>query len=326
MLSTRSDIRWATALALWLALALAPLRIASAAPSDLIEFDVPAGPAAQSLPLYTAQAGLQALFGYDDVRGIETQAIHGTFDMVTALQQMTKGTRLRFEFMDGDTVMLTVVPAGPSRSARPPSDSEEDASRSTVDRRSLFTEIETVTVRTQSDRPSVRQEGSPLSVLTQADIRAFGFTTVQDVIRTLPQIFGGGPSEDTRQIGFEARTNAASGAGINLRGLGAGSTLVLVNGRRLASGGSEGIFTDISSLPLSLIERIEILADSSSTVYGSDAVGGVVNFVLVDTLKGAQTEASYGAATRGPLDQEHVSQLVGLHSRAFDGLLGFDFY
>jgi hypothetical protein len=135
--------------------------------------------------------------------------------------------------MDGDTVMLTVVSAESARSGHKPSAAERDASRATVDRRSLFTEIETDTIRTQPERPTVKQEGSPLAVLTQADIQAFGFNTVQDVIRTLPQIFGGGPSEDTRQIGFEARTNAASGAGINLRGLGAGSTLVLVNGRRL---------------------------------------------------------------------------------------------
>src|SRR5690242_11182359 len=110
--SPRSTTRWATALALWLALALAPWRTASAAVDDLIEFDVPAGPAAQTLPIYTSQAGLQVLFGYDDVRGIETHAIHGTLDVRTALEQMTKGTRLRFDFMDGDTVTLTVLPAG----------------------------------------------------------------------------------------------------------------------------------------------------------------------------------------------------------------------
>lgn len=313
-----------SALALWLLLALVPCRTASAA--DLVEFRVPAGPAADTLRMYTAQTGLQVLFGYDDVRGIDTHAVHGLLDVRTALEQMTKGTRLRFQFMDADTVTLTVMPEASKGAARANPRVSIDRPPSTHDRRSLFSEIETVTVRTKPDRPTVQQDASPLVVLTQADIRAFKFSTVHDVLATLPQVFGGGPTEDTRQIGFEARTNAASGAGVNLRGLGAGSTLVLINGRRLAGSGTEGIFTDVSSLPLSLIDRIEILPDSSSTVYGADAVGGVVNFVLLDTIPGAQTEASYGAATRGQLSENHVSQLLGVHSRVFDGLVGLDFY
>ncbi|HVY81823.1 MAG TPA: TonB-dependent receptor [Steroidobacteraceae bacterium] len=327
MLSIRSAAAFeatATALALWLLLALVPCRTASAA--NVVNFRVPAGPAADTLRMYTTQTGLQVLFGYDDVRGIETHPVHGLLDVRTALEQMTKGTRLRFEFMDEDTVTLTVVPEASKGAARANSRAKIDRVQTAHDRRSLFSEIETVTVRTKPDRLTVQQDASPLVVLTQADIRAFRFSTVHDVLATLPQVFGGGPTEDTRQIGFEARTNAASGAGINLRGLGAGSTLVLVNGRRLAGGGTEGIFTDVSSLPLSLIDRIEILPDSSSTVYGADAVGGVVNFVLIDTIPGAQTEASYGAATRGQLSDNRVSQLVGFHSRPFDGLIGLDFY
>ena len=311
-------------LVLWLCLALALVRPALA--TDLIRFDIPAGRATETLVAYTTLTGFQALYGYDAVHEIQTNPVHGEMDPVAALQQMTKGTRLRFEFIDSDTVTVTAMPLERARAKSAAAYDTPEVLRPTIDRRSLFSEVETVIVRSKPDRPTVSQVGSPLLVLTQADIEAVGFTTVQDVLRTLPQIFGGGPSEDTRQIGFEARTNAASGAGINLRGLGAGSTLVLINGRRMASGGSEGIFTDISSLPLSLVERIEILPDSSSTVYGADAVGGVVNFVLLDTMQGAQTEASFGAATKGHFDNHQVSQLVGIHSRWFDGLLGLDFY
>jgi outer membrane receptor protein involved in Fe transport len=323
-MSARTHRRKRTPLALWLCLALVPVRPTFAA--DLMRFDIPAGPATETLVAYTTLTGFQALYGYDAVRDIRTNAVHGELDPVTALEQMTQGTRLRYEFMDSDTVTLTVTPSQRARTQSAAPSATPDVLPPAIDRRSLYSEIETVTVRSKLDRPTLEQMGSPLLVLSKTDIDAIGFTTVQDVIRTLPQIFGGGPSEDTRQIGFEARTNAALGVGINLRGLGAGSTLVLINGRRMAGGGTEGIFTDIASIPLSVVERIEILPDSSSTIYGADAVGGVVNFVLLDTMHGAQTEASYGAATHGQLNDNHVSQLVGIHSRWLDGLLGFDFY
>src|SRR5690242_7137072 len=110
MLSTRVGTPRSTARALWLALVLVPFHIAFA--GDLITFDVPAGPASETLPIYTSQAGLQVLYGYDDVRGIVTNPVRGELDAFSALEKMTKGTRLRFDLMDGDTITLTVLPPG----------------------------------------------------------------------------------------------------------------------------------------------------------------------------------------------------------------------
>jgi iron complex outermembrane receptor protein len=293
--------------------------------SDEITFDVPAGPAAQTLPIYTAQAGLQALFGYDDVRGIETHAVHGTFDMVSALEQMTKGTRLRFEFMDGDTVMLTVAAPGHARQKSGENAFLTSSEKAGVDRRSLLSPMEEITISATPDRPTIAQASSRLITLTRSDIDSLGQPTVQDTLRTIPQIFGGGPSEDTR-LGFEALSNGAFGSGVNLRGLGAGSTLVLVNGRRMSGSGTDAIFVDVASLPLSIVERIEILPDSSSTRYGADAVGGVVNFVLADTMSGTQTEAFFGAGTQSPLHEYQASQLFGMHFGSFAGLVAVDYY
>ncbi len=99
-----------------------------------------------------------------------------------------------------------------------------------------------------------------------------------------------------------------------------------MNGRRLAGGGSEGLFVDVSNLPLAAVERMDILPDSSSTVYGADAVGGVVNFVMRDDFDGRQTEAYYGGATRGQLNESYFSQIVGGHWERGRALLTFDFY
>jgi outer membrane receptor protein involved in Fe transport len=104
--------------------------------------------------------------------------------------------------------------------------------------------------------------------------------------------------------------NRNVGAGINLRGLGAGSTLVLLDGRRIASGGS-GAFVDVSTIPLSALERIEVITDGASAIYGSDAVGGVVNFILRDDYDGAETNIRYGGVTDGDLRELNVSQLAG---------------
>ncbi len=156
--------------------------------------------------------------------------------------------------------------------------------------------------------------GTRLVTLTQEEIQAAGFTRIEEVLRSLPQNFGGGPREDTYvQQGFADRatgTNANKGAAINLRGLGAGTTLILVNGRRLSPGGTTGLFTDVSNLPLAAIERIEVLTDGASALYGSDAIGGVINVITRRDYRGAQTSVRAVAGAGNTFDY-HLSQAVG---------------
>ncbi len=306
-----------------LVLAMGPAHVALAA--DKVPFDIPRGPATRTLTEFAAQSGLQVLFGYDDVQGIETNAVQGTFEVTAALATMVKGTRLEPTFPYPDAVTVTVRPSASVRTPGTERRTDRTSPEPWPDRRSLISPVDEVTIRATPDRPSIGQLGSQLITMTRDDIDSHGVATIQDVLRTVPQIFGGGPSEDTKQ-GFEARTNVGSGWGVNLRGLGAGSTLVLLNGRRLSGSGTDGIFVDISNLPLSLVERIEILPDSSSTRYGADAVGGVVNFVLKDSLAGTQTDAFFGAATQSALHEGQVSQMVGMNWRKLRGLLALDYY
>ncbi len=95
---------------------------------------------------------------------------------------------------------------------------------------------------------------------SRIDIERSGLATTEDFLRTMPQVFGGGPTEDT-VLGREAGTNAAHGSGINIRGLDAGATLVLIDGKRIAPSGTAGAFDDISNIPLSIIDHIDILPD-----------------------------------------------------------------
>ncbi|MBL4837472.1 MAG: TonB-dependent receptor [Kordiimonadaceae bacterium] len=156
------------------------------------------------------------------------------------------------------------------------------------------------------------KSASPVFVFGRTDIEQTGISTIPDFLRTLPQVFGGGQSETTAGLSGanNADQNLSVGSGINLRGLGTESTLVLLNGHRLAATGV-GDFVDVSLFPLTAIERVEVLIDGASALYGSDAVGGVVNFVLRKDYSGAETRVRYGTATDGSTDDIQIGQVVG---------------
>ena len=113
----------------------------------------------------------------------------------------------------------------------------------------------------------------PVTTLTQADIVRTGVTSVRDLIQQLPSMQG-----------FTAPSQSVGGGGggvatASLRGIGGEYTLVLLNGRRLAASGS-GSSIDVYTIPLAAIERVEILTDGASALYGADAIAGVINFIL----------------------------------------------
>ena len=133
---------------------------------------------------------------------------------------------------------------------------------------------------------------SPVLVLTREDMDRRGLRDIEDIIRYIPQNYStitSGGSFDYQSPRF-----AQGLVTINLRGLGEGSTLVLVNGNRISASPAEsGTFTDVSTIPFSAIERVEILTDGASAIYGSDAVGGVVNFILRKNYQGAESTLRY---------------------------------
>jgi len=146
-------------------------------------------------------------------------------------------------------------------------------------------EIEQIVV-TGSRIPQPNIEGtSPVSVIGAQEVTLQGVTQVEDLINNLPQAFAdqGGNS-----------ANGASGtATVDLRGLGPDRTLVLVNGRRMPAGSVQTVAPDLNQIPAPLIERVEVLTGGAGAVYGSDAVSGVVNFIMKDNFEGVQLDANY---------------------------------
>ncbi|MFL6692949.1 MAG: TonB-dependent receptor plug domain-containing protein, partial [Ramlibacter sp.] len=141
------------------------------------------------------------------------------------------------------------------------------------------------------------ETASPVQVLTRDDIEKTGRQTIQEVLRGITAD-GLGSIPASFSNGF-----AAGSAAVSLRGLGPNSTLVLVNGRRMTTYGlaDDGTrnFVDLNSLPLEAVDRIEVLKDGASAIYGADAVGGVVNVILRKNFVGKTIGGSYGQASRG---------------------------
>ncbi len=160
------------------------------------------------------------------------------------------------------------------------------------------------------------ETASPVQVITREDIERTGKTSIQDVLRTVTA-----DSNGTIPTSF-SNGFASGSAAVSLRGLGVNSTLVLVNGRRMSTYGlaDDGTrnFVDLNSLPLEAVDRIEVLKDGASAIYGADAVGGVVNVILRRNYTGASVGASYGQTGDGDGEDMRAYGSYGFGNLATD--------
>lgn len=134
----------------------------------------------------------------------------------------------------------------------------------------------------------IEPTGSPVIGLGRDDIEQSAASTTTELLSELPQVFNFGATDASFTSANNQNANRTFGTGINLRGLGTESTLTLLDGRRLAGAGTQSQYFDPSVIPTMAIARLEILADGSSGIYGSDAVGGVVNILLRKDFNGAE--------------------------------------
>jgi iron complex outermembrane recepter protein len=312
---------------------------ALAAPK-LQTFHIEAGDAARTLNEFSRQSSLQLLFDYSVVRGRKTCAVSGDYSAPDALQKMLQDTGLAFDFVNDRTLSIAPLnrdsgagsavsaPASDNGRTRPgeTQDFERNRSGSAAVPFDFGAAEPQEVVVTGTHVRGGQPIGEHVISSGRESIEASGAATVQDFLRTVPQTFGGGPTEDTHYFSAETQTNSGLGAGINLRGLGARATLVLINGKRLAPSGSEAAFADIENIPLSAVERIDILPDSASALYGADAVGGVVNFVMRDNFTGAESLARGGSGTQNTQREYQLAQTLGSHWDSGNAMLSVEYY
>lgn len=174
-----------------------------------------------------------------------------------------------------------------------------------------------------------RIRGAPVASLvlvrTAEMIRDEGQATLGEVIRSIPQNFGGGQNPGIgANVPAASGVNVGSGTSINLRGLGSDATLTLLNGRRLAYSASRQS-VDVSAIPANAVERIEVVADGASALYGSDAIAGVANIQLRRDAQGVTTSARLGASTDGGNFEQIYGAVTGGRWGGGGAILAYEF-
>jgi iron complex outermembrane receptor protein len=278
---------WLGLFAGWVASALAQ----TAAPGTHT-FNVPAGAAEQTLKQFAEQSGLEVLFVTETAAGVKTNALKGSYTAREAIDLLLAGTTL---------VARQDERTGALRIRR---DSDPNVSRAAVikptDRPDEGTPADPGTVKLQrmevtgSRIRSLVGEAEINSVRTfdRVDIEESGVQSLGDLRDLIPEL------SVARGNSFTGNTGGTSVDGIvnfQLRGLTGNSTLVLIDGRRQPRTRQSGVGSDydIYGIPISAIERIEVLSDGGSSVYGADALGGVVNIILRKNYRSTDVELSY---------------------------------
>jgi iron complex outermembrane receptor protein len=176
--------------------------------------------------------------------------------------------------------------------------------------------VQRVEVTGSSIKRASAETASPIQVVSRDDLAKSGRSTVAEYLQTLTSD-GAGSLPTGFGNGFAAGSTA-----ISLRGLGATSTLVLLNGRRMApfarADDGQKSFTDLSTIPMEAVERIEILKDGASSTYGADAIAGVVNIILRKDFQGAVLKGSIGQSKYRDQDQVKTSLTLGFGSLETD--------
>lgn len=159
-----------------------------------------------------------------------------------------------------------------------------------------------VTVTGSRIRRIDAETASPVFTFGEEQVKDSGFATIGDIVRQLPNVAGGGMSPGDNAYGGTGRSD------ISLRGLGADRTLILIDGVRFYA-------RDVNALPANMIERVEVLKDGASAIYGSDAIAGVVNFITKKKGSGVDLQAYYGISSRGDAP---IYNLQGSIAHEFD--------
>lgn len=262
---------------------------AIAAPTSGQDFHLPSQPLGEALLAIGKATNTEILFRPQDVEGVTAPAIDGHYSVEQAVRSAIGNAGLTPEIKDGSIFIR---------------------GRSTISGTDPQQTTDIVVTGTRIQGGSV---ASPVIQLSQQRMRDEGLQSLSDVLRSIPQNFAGGQMPG---IGLNASgsSDETGGASLNLRGIGADATLTLLDGHRLPySGDSQAI--DISSIPFLAVDRIEIVPDGASALYGSDAVAGVGNIILKRDYVGLTASSDWGGSTDGGDNSQRYALLAGTRWR-----------
>lgn len=300
-----------TPIALGIALALSAgvATAAGASPSSAqipSSSAIPAMPLKQALNEFAQREHLQLVYVSEVADGMRSSGSRGGLSQRATLSALLRGTGLQFKYINANTVTISHA-ADPAAPDPQPSDPPPKATPAPKPET-----LQAIQVTGSHIRRAELETSNPLVTISSAQIQQTGKLTLGQVVQDLPVITGGitNPRVDDQ--------GGNGGTFVGLRGLGSNRTLVLVNGQRV-------INDDLNTIPAALVDRIEVLTDGASAVYGSDAIGGVINIILKSHYQGAQFSTNYGISDRDDGARRGVSFMFGQTSDKGSILGGIDY-
>lgn len=304
-----------------LAVALSLSMPVGAQSATVVRFDIPAQRLSTALQAYASQAGMQLLYQPKALGSAMAQPVQGELGKREALQRLLEGSGLEVVYSSENaaTIRRAASPPAtgqkksePAKATHSSGDGAPSGGAATAPYAAKVSTLDTMVVTGTRIRGGTTP--SPVITIDSTSIREEGFTDLGEVARNLPQNYSGGQNPGVIPFTISGaggqNTNITGGSALNLRGLGQDASLTLLNGRRMAYGGvSQGV--DISAIPVEAVERIEIVPDGASAIYGSDAVGGVANVLIQRSYDGVSLGARHGGATGGGLTTREYTATGG---------------
>ena len=253
-------------------------------------YNLPSGDAAVALRQFAETSGKEVLFAAETMRGVRTPALRGDFTPHEAMTALLAGTGL-VATPDAKTGALAVRRATPPPIPKETARAEPSPTTRAENQPALA--MDQVEVTGSRLRSILGEQGAnPVITFDREFIEGSGITSLADLRNYIPQLSIGSAAS------FDGNSGGSSPEGrliFNARGITGNNTLVLVDGRRLPRTGQRGVVEgyEATGIPLSAIERVEVLLDGGSAVYGADAVAGVVNIITRKNYRGVELETVY---------------------------------
>lgn len=341
MTARRGSVRGAAGLMALVMTAAAPSPIHAQPRQSRLSFAIPAGSLQHALVAFAARTDIQLLYASNLVAGRTAPRLIGGFTADEALARILAGSGLTVHRVSERVMVIEARPAvtrtGLSRAGagRGVSDAASALAASRPSS-SLSSPAPQARTEPEPEPGQIVVTGShirggapgtpPIKRIDRSDLDRQGFPTIARALQALPGNFGGMATEQSAATFADVTgSNGSFGSGVNLRGLGAGATLVLVNGQRLGGSGDDGAYADVSTIPTGALDRVEILEDGASAVYGSDAVGGVVNILLRKRFQGLESRLRLGSVTTGGKRDVQADQTMGTRWESGGAMLAYEY-
>lgn len=266
-------------------------------PAEAARYAIPSGNLIQVVNEISRNSGVQIVYDIELLRGKQAAEVRGAMTLESALDKALRGSGLNWTRVSPNTISIQKRPGSPT----PPKEkaktsSGQDPQASEQPEVKEFEEMVVVGSRLGG---SPVESALPIKVITREQIDRSGAGSIAQMLSYLPEV----PINNDADRAILVQSGIAEGGNTNastvqMRGLSRGTTLVLINGRRAgdSAGFSSNGFFDLSTIPLSLVERIEVLPAGASAVYGGDALAGVINIVLRKDASGVELRVRHAAA------------------------------